>query len=88
MCFPSKKQKANFEDDDKKPASKTKSASSPIPPTNSQPLTSTSSPTQTTKMAPKVAIVIYSMYGHIAKRTSLPFSLKAHITDAVSSRRG
>ncbi|KAH9478063.1 flavodoxin-like fold protein [Psilocybe cubensis] len=86
MCFPSKKQKDNFADNNKdsksKSESKTKSSSgekaeptkapapeaapaqssSPEPPT-AQPQTETAPKMST----PKVAIVIYTMYGHIAK---------------------
>ncbi|KAF7968711.1 hypothetical protein HWV62_29618 [Athelia sp. TMB] len=58
MCF-GKRQKDNFTEDNK-PAS---SSSQPTKPT--QP-TSTTPAVQST-MAPKVAIVIYTMYGHIAK---------------------
>ena len=57
MCFPGKRLKNIFSDDDKKPASTKKpSSSTPAP-----------APTMS---SPKVAIVIYSMYGHIAKRMS------------------
>jgi len=56
MCFPNKRDK-----DKKAP---TPSASAPTPPT-SDPITQVST---TNKMTgPKVAIVIYSMYGHVAK---------------------
>ncbi|TFK47632.1 NADH-quinone oxidoreductase [Heliocybe sulcata] len=62
MCFPSKRQKNNFTDDEqkKKPAS-SNSTSKPAAPT------SASTTPATVMAAPKVAIVIYSMYGHIAK---------------------
>ncbi|KAI9507535.1 NADH-quinone oxidoreductase [Russula earlei] len=54
MCFPSKSQKALYSDE-----SPTKD---PPPP----PATSSTSPNDSS-MAPKVAIVIYTLYGHIAK---------------------
>jgi len=80
MCFPSKNQKNNFTDTDqaKKPTSaemsstvKTiKGTAAPIsaskPPATQTLPQSTSAQTQL-NMSPKVAIVIYSMYGHIAK---------------------
>ena len=87
MCFPSKKTRANLED---QPQSQSKSTSTPGAATStttpapksqsdsqpntvpSQPPTSTTTTANGTKMAPKVAIIIYSMYGHIAKSTSLP----------------
>jgi len=58
MCF-GKRQKDNFAEKDTTPASTS----------SSKPNKSTQSTTTTLKstMAPKVAIVIYSMYGHIAK---------------------
>ena len=63
MCFPGKRLKNIFSDDDKKPASTKKpSSSTPAPATTPAPASTMSSP--------KVAIVIYSMYGHIAKRMS------------------
>ncbi|KZP26014.1 benzoquinone reductase, partial [Athelia psychrophila] len=63
MCFPGKRQKANFTED-KKPA--TSSATSTSTPT-SKPTTTTTSATASIMSGPKIAIVIYSMYGHIAK---------------------
>ncbi|KAF7975418.1 hypothetical protein HWV62_9659 [Athelia sp. TMB] len=57
MCF-GKRQKANFEDT--KPASSTPQTDKPIQPTSTTPAVQSA-------MAPKIAIVIYSMYGHIAK---------------------
>jgi len=65
MCFPNKRQKDNFAEagTDKKPA--------PVPSTSTQPSPSapvTQTQTTTHNMSPpKVAIVIYTMYGHIAK---------------------
>ncbi|KAJ7582570.1 flavoprotein-like protein [Mycena floridula] len=67
MCFPSKNQKNNFEEKAEpapiKATNKSKTASSPQPPPPSTSVNQVEQPT----MAPKVAIVIYSMYGHIAK---------------------
>jgi NAD(P)H dehydrogenase (quinone) len=63
MCFPSKKQKALYSDEatkqDPPPDTKTPTPAAPastITPTNNS-----------SQMAPKVAIVIYSMYGHVVK---------------------
>jgi len=58
MCF-TKRQQDNFAENDIKPA-----PNAPVPSTSSPP-TTTQSPD--TMSPPKVAIVIYSMYGHIAK---------------------
>jgi NAD(P)H dehydrogenase (quinone) len=65
MCFPSKKQKALYSDEatkqDPPPDTKTPTPAAPastITPTNNS-----------SQMAPKVAIVIYSMYGHVVKRS-------------------
>jgi len=58
MCFPTKRQKENFADKN------TQSAAPPDPSTSSQP-TTTQAPVAMS--SPKVAIVIYSMYGHIAR---------------------
>ncbi|KAJ7760826.1 flavoprotein-like protein [Mycena maculata] len=79
MCFPSKKQQANFDTAPPtaaaKPAS-TKAAapatapSAAAPPISTQPTTTAVEPAteiETEMAGPKIAIVIYSMYGHIAK---------------------
>lgn len=82
MCFPSKRTKENLTDKPQQPAqasappaSKPASASASQPPTTSSPTVSapngTSSAAKDPAMSsPKVAIVIYSLYGHIAKSTS------------------
>nr|AAQ24592.1 NADH-quinone oxidoreductase [Gloeophyllum trabeum] len=59
MCFPSRRQKANFTDDEQKqPASSNSKA----------PAAASTAPAAPAVMSsPKVAIVIYSLYGHIAK---------------------
>jgi NAD(P)H dehydrogenase (quinone) len=69
MCFPSKRQKDNFSSSegksgtDKKRPTPAASTSEPLPPTHTTTIQSTD------KMSPpKVAIVIYTMYGHVAKR--------------------
>ncbi|KAK0447057.1 flavoprotein WrbA [Armillaria borealis] len=62
MCFPGKRQKDNFDDAIKADPKAASTSSQPPPPSTS---TAKSSPSPA--MAPKVAIVIYSMYGHIAK---------------------
>ena len=77
MCFPSKRQKNLLSDDTtKKPAPEAIKAQEPVA---AQPSTAPSNPTEptpapttatttTADMAgPKIAIVIYSMYGHVAK---------------------
>lgn len=65
MCFPGKRQKALLSDE---PESSTKKAA---PPVKETPAPAPVTPVATTEVAkmssPKVAIVIYSMYGHIAK---------------------
>ncbi|KAF8622977.1 hypothetical protein AX15_006575 [Amanita polypyramis BW_CC] len=69
MCFPSKKQKKNFNDD--APMAKSQSGNPPAMEAK-----------ETDNMmssGPRVAIVIYSMYGHIAK---LAESVKAGIKEA------
>ncbi|KAF9813550.1 hypothetical protein IEO21_05531 [Rhodonia placenta] len=58
MCFPTKRTKNALSDDDDKPnKAAVKPASTPAPATIT---------TTIPAMAPKIAIVIYSMYGHIA----------------------
>ncbi|KAJ7459251.1 flavoprotein-like protein [Mycena latifolia] len=79
MCFPSKKQRANFDAAPDTPATSTKAAAaapavspSRVPPPAapaSQPTTE-AEPAQaeeTASSGPKIAIVVYTMYGHIAK---------------------
>lgn len=74
FCFPSKRLRRLFSDDDhetlssstalaKKPQSSAP-ASSPAAPSRAV------IPQEKAKGAPKVAIIIYSMYGHIAKSKS------------------
>lgn len=85
MCFPSKRQKANFTDDNtpskpkpntengiKEDTVKTSPSSAPAP-SATAPTTATSPQIDANMTAPKVAIVIYSLYGHIAKRMSWTF---------------
>lgn len=61
MCFPSKKTKAAFDDD--KPSARPSSKDIKQAPTT---------PTPAAMSSPKIAIIIYTLYGHIAKRTSSP----------------
>ena len=69
MCFPGKRLKKTFSDDiESKP--KPKPAAPAPAPAKSSPAAATSTPTKASAMSPKVAIVIYSMYGHIATRMS------------------
>ncbi|KAF8651138.1 hypothetical protein AX16_004861 [Volvariella volvacea WC 439] len=89
MCFPSKRQRDNFTDNDKPTrngtSSKTTKAEAPStnPPTSSsqppQLPTTTTNSTLTTMSSPRVAILIYSMYGHIAKMAE---SVKAGVESA------
>ncbi|KAI0263006.1 flavoprotein-like protein [Gloeopeniophorella convolvens] len=62
MCFPSKKQKALYSDEPSKQAS---SSATKAP--AQAPAASTTPNTSSAMSAPNVAIVIYSMYGHIVK---------------------
>jgi NAD(P)H dehydrogenase (quinone) len=61
MCFPSKKQKNNFTEETVQPENKSSEERREIPPvaSNSTPITLTG--------GPKVAIIIYTLYGHISK---------------------
>ena len=74
MCFPNKKQKSNFTDETEKRdnGKPTKGPKSPTtPPIESTPSIPpiTNNPLNLDMSSPKVAIIIYSMYGHIAKRS-------------------
>ena len=75
MCFPGKRQKDNFSEpkperkDTKADTTGPNLSSPPAPAPPSEP-TVTESP-DTIMSAPRVAIVIYSLYGHITKRMSL-----------------
>lgn len=84
MCFPNKRQKDNFNDTTQQnnikaatsaPASSSQPPTSTTAPTNGPPvlLPTTTTDTNLDMSAPKVAIVIYTMYGHIAKRTLMIF---------------
>ena len=73
MCFPNRKQKANFTDvTEKRDNGKaTKAPTTVTTPLNQNPPTIppiTDKSSNIDMSSPKVAIVIYSMYGHIAKR--------------------
>ncbi|KAH9984513.1 hypothetical protein BJV77DRAFT_1037226 [Russula vinacea] len=59
MCFPSKSQKALYSDESTKQTPPDTKAPEPV-------ATSSTSPNEP-PMAPSVAIVIYTLYGHIAK---------------------
>ncbi|KAJ7637813.1 NADH-quinone oxidoreductase [Mycena rosella] len=71
MCFPSKKQKANFDTEPtttKAAAANTKAAAPAASAPAAPPPTTTTETATTKSMAgPKIAIVLYSMYGHITK---------------------
>ena len=64
MCFPSKKQKALYSDEATKQAPPATKA--PV----AAPVSSTTPANNSSHMAPNVAIVIYTLYGHIAKCSS------------------
>lgn len=66
MCFPGKRQKANFAEKTNKPATPASAST-----TNPNKPSTTTRTTTSTMAGPKIAIVIYSMYGHIAKRESV-----------------
>ncbi|KAJ7879391.1 flavoprotein-like protein [Mycena leptocephala] len=74
MCFPSKKQQANFDTAETTPTANPVSTKAPAPAATtpaSAPLPTTEPTTETTvtedMAGPKIAIVVYSMYGHITK---------------------
>ncbi|KAG6860723.1 hypothetical protein C0995_008166 [Termitomyces sp. Mi166 len=76
MCFPNKRQRDNFNDNTSQNKSTTKAATARVPSTSQSAPASTAPvlppvapyQSQATKpMAPKIAIVIYTTYGHIAK---------------------
>ncbi|KAJ6628574.1 NADH-quinone oxidoreductase [Mycena sp. CBHHK59/15] len=73
MCFPSKKQGANFDTGSTtKPASTKGTAVAAADPTSTATTQPNPPPTTTTALVeemagPKIAIVVYSMYGHITK---------------------
>jgi len=78
MCFPSKRQKNNFTDDPKPDPNQAKNglptkaetSSATQPPADSAPPTLpqvATTETATTMPPAKVGIIIYSMYGHVAK---------------------
>lgn len=77
MCWPSKKQRSNFDDSTANQSKSQPNASSNVNPSSSAPPqppateTANNGVAAATKMAPKVAIVIYSMYGHIATSACL-----------------
>jgi NAD(P)H dehydrogenase (quinone) len=74
MCFPNKKQNTNFTDDTEKRDNEkpTKGLNSPTAPSIQSPPTIppiTNNTLNVDMSSPKVAIIIYSMYGHILKRS-------------------
>ncbi|EJC98015.1 NADH-quinone oxidoreductase, partial [Fomitiporia mediterranea MF3/22] len=88
MCFPSKRTKEKFSDPDDSPqdikaadASSKSSNRTPAPTASSFAPANTAAPqnNKSERMAPKVAIIIYSMYGHIAKMAE---SVKAGVESA------
>jgi len=77
MCFPSKWLKNNFSEEERPKASSSKSTkATEQPASRSADEPATSGTTVPTKVGPKTfktAVVIYSMYGHIASRESHDF---------------
>ncbi|PFH49437.1 benzoquinone reductase [Amanita thiersii Skay4041] len=69
MCFPTKSQKNNFNDNSGQKQAEKKETTTPAAP-------------EVPMSSPRVAIIIYSMYGHIAKMAE---SVKAGITEAGGS---
>ncbi|KAJ7260375.1 1,4-benzoquinone reductase [Mycena haematopus] len=83
MCFPGKRQRANFDAADTAKTANTKAAAAPAVPTTSpaaQPATDTAATPAVT--GPKIAIVVYSMYGHITKMAE---AVKKGVEDAGGS---
>ncbi|KAF8638986.1 hypothetical protein AX17_001818 [Amanita inopinata Kibby_2008] len=80
MCFPTKNQKSNFNDD---AGSAQKSAEKKVPAPASVPepelVKDTSTATSSTMSSPRIAIIIYSLYGHISQMAE---SVKAGIVEA------
>jgi len=94
MCFPSKSQKDNFTDGGAKTKPQTQNGTKnsngtstkddkPQPSTTTQqppvPVAASTVPASATMSSPRVAIIIYSMYGHIAK---LAESIQAGVQSA------
>ncbi|KAG8216617.1 putative 1,4 benzoquinone reductase [Butyriboletus roseoflavus] len=93
MCFPGKRQKDNFSErkqerkDTKTDTTEPRPSSAPVPYTAPPAQASPSEPTlpqspDTTMSAPRVAIVIYSLYGHISK---LAEAVKTGVAEAGGS---
>ncbi|KAJ7921527.1 flavoprotein WrbA [Mycena leptocephala] len=78
MCFPTKKQKANFDADEKPKAAAKSTPSTTAKGSPAGTLVSTAGKGK----GPKIAIVIYTMYGHITKMAE---SVKAGIEEAGGS---
>ncbi len=82
MCFPGKRFKKNHSDDPE--SAKAPASAAPAPTTTPAPAPAPAPATQTapetTMSSPKVAIIIYSLYGHIAKCAYLepPASINTH----------
>jgi hypothetical protein len=66
MCFPTKKQKANFDADEKPKAAAKSTPSTTAKGSPAATLVSTAGAGK----GPKIAIVIYTMYGHITTSAS------------------
>jgi NAD(P)H dehydrogenase (quinone) len=72
MCFPSKTQKALYSDESTKQTSPDTKAPAPV-------TSPSTTPNDSSPMAPTVAIVIYTLYGHIAKRSCLTLHFPSSI---------
>ena len=95
MCFANKKQADNYRDETDQPRDNEKSTKgdkSTTPSTDQSPQTippvNTVNTLQLEMSSPKVAIVIYTMYGHIAKRSFLFVLLPASWPICFCSCRG
>lgn len=100
MCFPGKRQKNNFAEpkperkdtkaDKVEPMPSLPPVLSPAPAPLLEPIASEPLANNLNMSAPRVAIVIYSLYGHIAKRMSLRSLPLTHLNKQTfpRSRRG
>lgn len=70
MCFPGKRQKDNFTEPKPTPLDTKAPANQPEHPVSPPVLPPLSSLSQTNMPTPRIAIVTYSLYGHITKSAS------------------
>lgn len=88
MCFPSKWLKKNFSEEDK-PESSGSNSATPAEKPASKPAAKPTIDTDVSakKKTFKTAIVIYTMYGHIASRESRPSLPRPNRADYVADYR-